>query len=207
MPILLSLRFPRVSGDSAFDSYPNIEFVVKELEAQPIIAKNPRGGSITEFKVSASGQPICIAGIPMLSRGIFYDKEQNRWRHKFICRIKGSKKFAQKIPLCPWNHRKFTDNRYGCCVNLRVDVDTSIRNSIDYGSETFKKLYALRTSSERIFSRLLSLSMQHPTVTGLNAVSNNCTIAHITVLAIALLAVKTGHRDKTRFIKSFLPHL
>jgi len=41
-------------------------------------------------------------------------------------------------------------------------------------------------------------------VRGLQAVSNHCTIAHITVLLIALSAAKTGNKDKIRFLKSFL---
>jgi hypothetical protein len=194
-----------VIGDSEFDSASNIEFVIKELKAKPIIAKNPRGSSKHQISFSDTGHPICIAGIPMLSRGIYFDKQENRWRHKFICRIKGSKKFAKQIGgWYPWNHPNFTNNRYGCCFNPRIDVDESLRKSIDYGSETFKKLYALRTSSERIFSRLLNYLIQHPSVTGLQAVSNLCTIAHITILLVALTAVKTGHKDKTRFVKNFI---
>lgn len=193
-----------VVGDSEFDSAQNIEFIVKELEAKPVIAKNPRGSSKHQISFSDTGHPVCIAGIPMLSRGIYFDKAEKRWRHKFICRIKGSKKFAKQIGWCPWNHPNFVNNRYGCCINPRVDVDDSIRKSIDYGSETFKKLYALRTSSERIFSRLLNCLMQYPTVTGLQAISNISTIAHITVLLIALTAAKTGHKDKIRFVKNFI---
>jgi len=49
--------------------------------------------------------------------------------------------------------------------------------------------------------------MQTPSVKGLNAVANHCTIAHITVLLLDLTAVKTGHKDKIRFIKKFLPTL
>jgi hypothetical protein len=49
--------------------------------------------------------------------------------------------------------------------------------------------------------------MQEPSVYGLNAVANHCTIAHITVLLIALTAAKMGHTDKVRFVKKFLPHL
>lgn len=142
----------------------------------------------------------------MTSRGVFYDKSQNRKRHKFICPITGSKKFAKKVPVCPWWHPKFL-NGSGCISYLRVDVDKNIRKSIDYGSETFKKLYNLRVSSERIFSRLLSICMQTPSVTGLNAISNHCTIAHISALAIALTAVKTDQRDKIRFVKTFFPNL
>ena len=49
--------------------------------------------------------------------------------------------------------------------------------------------------------------MQNPSVRGLQAVSNYCTIAHITVLLVALTAAKTGNKDKIRFVKSFLPNV
>ncbi|MBL7071736.1 MAG: transposase [Candidatus Omnitrophica bacterium] len=197
-----------VLGDSAFDSHTIIEFIVKKLRAKPVIARNPRRSKDPDIKLSRKGIPICVAGFEMVSRGKFYDKEQNRMRHKFVCPIKAGKKFARKVGwFCPWNHPKFYSNRYGCTTNLRIDVDTSIRDNIDYGSQTFKKLYNLRGSSERIFSRLLSILMQRPSVIGLNATRNLCTIAHITVLLVALAAVKTGNKNKARFVKSFIPDL
>ena len=48
--------------------------------------------------------------------------------------------------------------------------------------------------------------MQHPPVVGLKAISNYVTIAHITVLLVALTAAKNGMKDEVRFIKSFLPN-
>lgn len=205
---VFKLPIQAVLGDSAFDSCDIIEFIVKKLKAKPVIPKNPRSSKNPDVKLSRKGIPTCIAGFEMVSRGKFYDKDQNRIRHKFICPIKATKKFARKIGwFCPWNHPKFFTNRYGCTTNLRIDVDTSIRENIDYGSQTFKKLYNLRGSSERIFSRLLSVLMQRPSVIGINATRNTCTIAHITVLVIALAAVKTGNQDKIRFVKSFIPKL
>jgi hypothetical protein len=202
------LKYKAVIGDSAFDSSKIIEFVAKKLKAKPVIARNPRKPKDQSIELSPKGIPVCIAGFEMISRGKFYDKAEKRWRHKFVCPIKGSKKFARKVGFCPWNHPKFFNNRFGCTTNLRIiDVDQSIRDSIDYSSQTFKKLYTLRTSSERIFSRLLSLCMQRPSVKGLNAIANVCTIAHITVLALALTAARFGHKDKIRFVKDLIPHL
>lgn len=199
-----NLNTEAVVADSAYDSYNNIDFVFNQLHAKPVIAKNHRAGSKHEFKLSSSGQPLCIAGFPMFSHGNFYDKVQNRYRHKYICPIKGSKKFAKEHPFCPWNHPKFFNNRYGCCVNIRTDVNENIRNSIDYSSNSFKNIYKLRTSSERLFSRLLLFFLKNPSITKFNPISNLCTIAHITILLIALTAVKTNHKDKIRFIKNFL---
>ena len=39
---------------------------------------------------------------------------------------------------------------------------------------------------KEFFSRLLAITMQRPTVIGLQATQNHCTIAHITVLLVAL---------------------
>jgi len=49
--------------------------------------------------------------------------------------------------------------------------------------------------------------MQTPTVIGLQATQNHCTIAHISVLLIALAAHRLGFGDKIRFVKTFLPNL
>jgi hypothetical protein len=202
----LALKPKAVLGDSEYDSAAVIEYIVKELKAKPRIARNPRGGTSPTLKFSSSGIPICIAGFQMVSRGIYWDKKENRRRHKFVCPIRGSKRFAQQHPYCPWFHPQFVKGS-GCYKNIRVDVDETIRQKIDYGSENFKKDYNLRTSSERLFSRLLALLMQEPTVKGLRATANLCTIAHITVLAVAYLASFVKEPKRIRFVKSFIPNL
>ena len=68
-----------------------------------------------------------------------------------------------------------------------------------------QKLLASLFSSERTFSRLLTLYMQNPSVVGFNATANHCTITHITVLLIAPNALKAGDRDEIRFVKKFFP--
>ena len=73
-------------------------------------------------------------------------------------------------------------------------------------TESFKKDFNLRTGSERVFSRLLSICMQDPPVVGLKATANYVTIAHISVLLVAVTAAKNNVTDKVRFIKSFLPN-
>ena len=85
--------------------------------------------------------------------------------------------------------------------------DDTVRDSIDYGSAEFKRLYNLRTASERINSRLVSLGMQSPSVRGSVAVSNWWSIAHITLLLIGLTAYQTDNKERIRFVKNFLPNL
>jgi hypothetical protein len=191
-----------VMGDAAYDSEDNLKFVIDELHALPRVARNPRWEKHRKPTISSAGGRVCIAGFEMLYWGRF--KDRGKIRRKFVCPITHSKKFAQQVPTCPWNHPAFRKGK-GCIAYLRGDME--IRKEIDYGSQIFKEHYNKRTSSERVFSRLLTLCMQKPSVYGLNVVANHCTIAHITVLLIALTAAKVGQIDKTRFVKKFLPNL
>lgn len=191
-----------VLGDAMYDVEYILKFVINDLEASPYIARNPRWTLYSDVKLSETGGLICIAGFSMVYWGKF--KDRGRIRLKFACPITHLKKFAKQHPWCPWNHPKFV-NANGCYAYRRGDTD--IRKSIDYGSQNFKNIYNQRSSVERTYSRLLTLCMQTPSVKGLNAVTNHCTIAHITVLLLALTAVETGHKDKIRFVKKFLPYL
>ena len=191
-----------ILGDSIYDAEYILDFIINHLKAKPYLARNPRRSRKSDTKLSKSGGLICLAGFEMIYWGKF--KDRGKTRLKFVCPITHSKKFAREIPWCPWNHPKFINGK-GCIAYLRGD--RNIRDSIDYSSQSFKRMYKLRTGLERIFSRLLTLCMQNPSVKGLNATANHCTIAHITVLLVALTAVKSGNQDKIRFVKKFLPNL
>ncbi len=201
----LNLPPEAVMADSEYDSSSIIQYIVKDIGARPRISKNPRMGTPSTKNLTSEGIPISIAGFKMLSRGIWWDKDKKRKRHKFVCPIKDSKKFAKIHHYCPWMHPKFVEGT-DCYRYLRVDVDESIRASIDYGSKSFKRDFNKRSSSERIFSMLLSILMQKPSVVGLTATANMCTISHITVLAIAYFSSFVKEPNKIRFVKSFLPN-
>lgn len=196
-----------VMGDGIYDVAAILNYyIINTLKAKPRISINPRNTQQADEKpihYTKTGNRICEANLEMLSRGTFYDKIQNRWRHKWVCPLHHSKKYQYQFIVCPVYHPKFFHQK-GCYAYKRIDDD--IRTQIDYGSESFKKQSNLRSGSERVFSRLLSICMQKPSVIGLNATANHCTIAHITVLLVALTAVKNNVKDQLRFIKSFLPN-
>jgi len=194
-----------VMADGIYDAASILKYIINTLHAKPRISINPRNTQYDqkEIRYTKHGNRICEANLEMLSRGIFYDKKQDRWRHKWVCPLHHSNKYRYEYIVCPVFHPKFFDQK-GCYAYKRVDDD--IRKQIDYGSESFKKDANLRTGSERVFSRLLSICMQKPSVVGLQATANHCTIAHITVLLVALTAVKNNVKDQLRFIKSFLPN-
>ncbi|NIM97404.1 MAG: transposase, partial [candidate division Zixibacteria bacterium] len=136
-----------VMADAAYDSETNLNFVIDDLHALPRIARNPRWEKLRQIKLSPTGGRICIAGFEMIYWGKFNDR--GKIRKKFVCPITHSKKFAQQIPTCPWNHPAFRKGK-GCVAYLRGNKD--VRKQIDYGSQIFKEHYNKRTSSERVFS-------------------------------------------------------
>ena len=52
----------------------------------------------------------------------------------------------------------------------------------------------------------IAYQKQQPTVRGLGAIRNHCTIAHISVLLLATAAHHLGHPDKLAFVRSFVPN-
>lgn len=210
IPIFTSLQnefrfnIEAIMADGIYDTGAILKFIINILKAKPRISRNLRNTKNNEeIRYSKSGNRICDANLEMLSRGIFYDKSQDRWRQKWVCPLHHSKKYQYQYITCPVFHPKYFSQK-GCYAYKRID--DGIRKEIDYGSESFKNDFNLRTGSERVFSRLLSICMQNPSVIGLNATANNCTIAHISVLLVALTAVNNNVKDQIRFVKSFIPN-
>ena len=106
--------------------------------------------------------------------------------------------------VCPAAHPKFFQQK-GCNYLLRTSPN--IRAQIPYGSESFRQLYRERTAVERAFSHLLTIAVQDLPTRGLDAARNLCTIAHITVLVVALAAHRSGCSDQLAFVRSFVPNL
>lgn len=192
-----------VIADGIYDCAHILRFILNELKAKPRIAQNPRHTITEKALFSKSGNRICQAKLEMVNRGTFYDKIQDRWRRKWICPLHHSNRYRYQYIVCPIYHPKLFDQK-GCYAYDRIDQD--IRSRIDYGSPSFKKDTNLRSGSERVSSRLLDICMQNPTVKGISAISNHATIAHITVLLVAVTVAKNNVKDQIRFIKLFIPN-
>ena len=191
-----------VVGDANFDSEAFLKFIIQDLTSSPVIPHNPRRES-GDYTIQGTNI-ICQAGLAMYRKGKMRPKRTGILYCQYTCPIVYNRKIRHQYITCPVLHPKFFNGK-GC--NALIRMEPTIRSQIDYGTETFKKLYHSRTSIERIFSRLLSLAMQDPTVKGIRAIRNHATIAHIAVLLIALTAYRTGQKDKIRFVKSFVPNI
>ncbi len=197
----LSLPVSDVTADSIYDVESILNFILNDLHAQPIVAHNSRSETGVPYTIR-QGKIYCAADLPMASKGKGKHQRTGYVYQQFGCPIHWRKAFARQYLLCPAGHPKFTEGK-GCNVMLRLTP--SARSHIPYGTPTFQEIYRKRTAVERSFSRLLVLTLEDPTVFGLQAVTNHCTIAHIATLLVALTAVKHHAQDKMRWIKSFVP--
>ena len=189
-------------GDANYDSEDLLKFIINDLNALAIIPHNPRRES-KGYQIK-DGNVICEAGLQMHRRGKMRPKKTGILYCQYSCPIYYDKQIRYQHIACPILHPKFFKGK-GC--NVLIRLEPSIRSEIGYDTQEFKELYKKRTSVERIFSRLLAVAMQNPTVRGYNANCNHAIIAHISVLLVALTAYLTGQQDKMRFVKSFVPNL
>lgn len=198
----LSLPIEIVCADASYDSEKILAFIIENLHAQPIIASNSRYQPNPNFRIQGK-VVLCPADLPMVYKGHMTPKKTGITYKQYCCPLHYRKKMRQQFLLCPANHPKFLSQK-GCNYLLRETP--SYRSQIPYGSPKFETHYNKRTTVERVFSRLLSIAMQKPTVRGLQATQNYCTIAHITVLLVASAAYHQGHPDKLAFVRSFVPN-
>lgn len=194
-----SLPIKVVAADANFDVEEILRYIIEEMKAEAMIPRNPRNAQNTPYTVERD-EVYCQAALPMNRKGKMTVKGITYLQYR--CPLHWSKDFVGQYLLCPAGHPKFLQQK-GC--NVLIRMTPSIREKVNYSTQRFKEVYATRTSVERVFSRLLSISMQKPTVRGFRAIRNHCTIAHITVLLVALTAHRMGCEDKIRFVKSFVP--
>ena len=194
----LSIKY--VIGDANYDTEDILSHILDEMKAKPIIPRNPRRTSSEDFIIKKD-TVLCPADLEMHRKGKMTVKGKTYLQ--YCCPLHHGKKYKGLYLICPAAHPKYFCQK-GC--NYLIRLTPKVRERIDYGSIRFKKKYNLRTSVERVFSRLLAVTMQRPTVIGLQATKNHCTIAHITVLLVAMTAHRLGCDDKIRFVKAFLPN-
>jgi hypothetical protein len=191
-----------VSADAAYDVEDILAFILDELKATPVVPRNARRRQEDAFTVQAD-QVICPGGLPMVNRGKMTVRRVGITYRQYGCPLHWTRRMAQQYLICPVQHPNFSKQK-GCYTTIRLSP--TARTRINYGSQEFSLQYARRTNVERVFSRLLAIAAQEPTVRGLNATRNHVTVAHIAVLLVALTAHRTGHSDRLRFVRTFVPN-
>jgi len=199
---LFNLHIKAVLADANYDAESLLRYIIHDLQAQAVIPHNPGNKHCSGYQIK-DDKVICEAGLVMYRRGKMKHQKTGIHYCQYSCPIVYDKQTRYQHIMCPVYHPKFINGK-GC--NALIRINPSIRSEIGYDTQYFKELYKKRTSVERIFSRLLAIAMQNPTVRGYNANCNHATIAHISVLLVALTAFFSGQQNKMRFVKSFVPN-
>lgn len=168
---------------------------VKEIyHGDCVIPINPRGTK--QRNITPSDHVICDAGLSMNKDGRDYSR--NRCRQKFCCPFKYSKDDS-RCPICHPRYHNGKKNR-GCTKYITLPDD--YRLSIDRDCIAFRSIYDLRSESERYNSRFKASGQERLWVRSFSSARNLNTIAHISLLAVALAAVVTQSSVSYRCIKS-----
>lgn len=190
------------SADSAFDSYDNFAFLLKDYEFQKaVVPLNPRGGlSAADVGFNKNGTPLCPAdGTPMKPNGTTNDKRHSL-RLKFICpkaksvklpNGKRSRRCLCEIPCSP--------TKYGRCVYVPVLKNFRLYPGISRDDESFAAIYNRRTSVERSINSLKdTLGISNRKTSNVLTTKADLFLAGIVQLICVLLADKLHNFNLAR---------
>ena len=180
-------------ADKAYDVKAIYNAVRDKYNGDCFIALNQR--NTRNPKKLPSGNIICEAGFAMNKDGKFSDN--GRTRQKYCCPFKNS-----KTGCCPCNHKNWNNGKKHRGCTKYVTIPDDYRLSIDRQSIAFKSVYTLRTEAERYNSRFKQAGCERVFVRNGNSVKNLNTIAHISLLSIAITAVVTKKNVSYRCTKS-----
>lgn len=141
------------------------------------------------------GNPVCKAGLAMWKDGKTFDN--GRTRQKFCCPLKLSKDGD-----CPCHCKNFYNGRKHRSCTKYITIPDDLRLSIDRDSTYFKSNYSLRTECERYNSRFKNTGQERMWVRNQSSVTNLNTLAHISLLAVAVAAITTQSGQPYRKLKA-----
>ena len=141
-----------------------------------------------------TGTLLCEANLAMHKDG--KTKDNGRTRQKFCCPYRLS-----KTNTCPCNHKNWNNGKKNRGCTKYVTIPDDYRLSIDRESIVFKSVYSLRSESERYNSRFKQAGCERVFVRNANSVKNLNTLAHFSLLSIAIATVSLNKKISYRAVK------
>lgn len=183
-------------ADKAYDAKDIYNTIKNQYEGECFIPIN--GRNTKKPKLLPIGHPVCDAGLAMNKDG--KDHSENRTRQKFCCPFKLSS-VDTACPCASPNYIRSDGKSSRGCVK-KITIPDDYRLSIDRESISFKSVYSLRTECERYNARFKSTGQERLWVRNAKSSENLNSIAHISLLAVALAAVITRSGGSYRCLKS-----
>ena len=90
--------------------------------------------------------------------------------------------------VCPVHHHNW--EKGGCLTTLPTSIGNRVRHELDRQSDEFRRIYRLRTASERINSQALDLGIERPHLRNGRSIANLNTLIYVLINLHALQRVR-----------------
>jgi len=182
------------TADSAFDSYDNYTFLMKDCRfKKAVIPLNPRNSKpCDDNDFNEAGTPLCpVDKTPFLFHSKSGGKKRSA-RLKFICpkskRVKSQNGNATWRSTCD---NPCSDSKYGKCAYVYPDKNLRLYPGLSRDSEEFSTIYNRRASVERSINSLKdTLGIQGRKTSNVLTTKADLFLAGIVQLLCVLLADK-----------------
>lgn len=197
MPVLLekaNLKRPEakpeaIIADKGYDSQQNNQLIYHEYSASPVIPIKEREGMQLPDICNAKGTPTCSCGLEMA----FWGRDGDYLKYR--CPQAVGKGFCSDLSPC-------THSSYGYVLKLPIKDDVRRHPPIPRETKKWERLYRLRTSVERVNSRLKELlGLGRITVRGMMKV---LTRSLLSLLVMVAAAVGMSQRHRFREVRSLV---
>jgi transposase, IS5 family len=178
-----------VITDKGYDSKNNNDIVYKEYKAAPIIPIREREGAQQTDICNAKGTPTCGCGLDM----VYWGRDGNYLKYR--CPHVLGKATCKNISPC-------TSSAYGYVLKLPISDDVRRHPPIPRETKKWKRLYKMRTSVERVNSRLKDiLGLRRITLRGILKVTVRSLLS---LLVMAATAIGMFQRNRLKEVRSLV---
>jgi IS5 family transposase len=172
-----------VIGDKGYDSKENCRTVVEDYHAAPIIPIIEKPGMQMPDICNAKGTPTCCCGLEM----VYWGRDGDYLKYRCPQAV-GKAKCLSRFPC--------TASRYGYVLKLSIAEDPRRHCPVPRETKKWARLYRLRTSVERVNSRVKELlGLGKITVRGISKVTVRSILSLLVMLAAAV-GMAERHRLK-----------
>jgi len=172
--------------DKGYDSKNNNDVIYKEYKSAPIIPIREREGAQLEGICNARGTPTCGCGLEM----VYWGRDGNYLKYR-CPDVLGRAKCKDLSPC--------TASPYGYVLKLPIADDVRRHPPVPRETKKWQRLYKLRTSIERVNSRLKDfLGLRRITVRGIAKVTVRSLLSLMVMVATAIGMARRNRLKEVR---------
>jgi len=175
--------------DKGYDSKNNNDVIYKGYKAAPIIPIREREGAELEGICNAKGTPTCGCGLEM----VYWGRDGKYLKYRCPA-VLGKAKCKNLSPCSP--------SAYGYVLKLPIATDVRRHPPVPRETKKWNRLYKLRTSVERVNSRLKDLlGLRRITIRGIAKVTVRSLLS---LLVMVATAIGMAQRNRLKEVRSLV---